>query len=191
MRRERAHSDRAFTLIELFLAAALVAMILIVSISLLSTGWQTSAQSTAQGSVQAEADRLIERLARELKDSSEQSTGWQVGANPSPADQFYGQPVSRISFSRCTGYDPGLEALEWSPVVTYNFVPPFNGQVGRVTRTENNFTVTVCEQVQTFEIVYDADERMVNVTLVVQRNNPLDAGRAVRAAYTTGVRLRN
>jgi len=190
--RPRAHdNDRGFTLLEVFLAAAILAIILVVTMTLWSAGVRTSSRSALQGSVQEEAGRAMERLARELKDSGEQSTGWQVGVDPAPYDQFYGQDVGRISFSRCVGYDAGLELLEWSPVVTWEFVPGAGAQPGTLVRTENGNATPVCSNVNAFTLRYEADRSTVVITLVIQQENPESRGQFVRASYTTTVALRN
>jgi len=184
-------SRAGFTLLEVLLTAALVALILIASVGLLSSGMKTTAQSVTQGSVQEEADRVLERLGRELKDSGVTSTGWEIGINPSPADQFYGQEVTRISFSRCTGYDADMEMLQWGPVVSYQYIAADGAEPGRLVRSENGTTVTVCDNVQDFAACYDADESLMTIRVTVQRENPGSRGHFIRASYTTSVRLRN
>ena len=191
MKRKPFEHNRAFSLLELFLAASILAIILVVSMTLLSTGVNTSSRSALQGSVQEEAGRSVERLARELKDSGEASTGWEVGVDPSPYDQFYNEEVMKISFSRCVGYDAELELLQWSPVVTYEFVPGAGAQPGTLNRTEGGSTTTVCDHVNAFTVRYDPTKSTVVIMLTVQQENPESRGHFVRASYTTTVGLRN
>ena len=99
--------------------------------------------------------------------------------------------MNRISFSRCVGYDPALEMLQWGPVVTYDYEAPVGAEPGKLVRTENGTTVSVCDHVSAFTVCYLPDDSLVSVTLTVEREDPESPEHTIRASYTTSVRLRN
>ena len=144
-----------------------------------------------QGMVQEEARHVVAAIVRELKDSGEECTGWEIGLNPDPPSQYYEQEASRISFSRCIGYDPALEMLQWGPAVTYELDPAVGEEPAKLARTENGVRVGVCDHVGAFTVCYMPDDSLVVITLTVQREDPESRGDLIRASYTTSVRLRN
>ncbi len=182
---------RGFTLLEVMIVAAMVAAILLMSMSMTWLGVQTAARSSAQSSVQGQARNAVEAIARELKDSSENSSGWEIGENPTPYDEFYGQDVGKISFSRCVGYDAELELLQWSVAVTYEFTPPDGDEPGKLTRTINGIRMVVCDRVSAFIVNYSPDAGSCEITVTVSTTDPVDPGLVTRASYSTSQVLRN
>jgi len=75
--------------------------------------------------------------------------------------------------------------------VRYEFIEQVGADPGKLARTENGVTVTVCDNVADFVLQYNPDESLVSFMLTVQRENPESRGQFIRAAYTTSVRLRN
>jgi prepilin-type N-terminal cleavage/methylation domain-containing protein len=184
-------SRKAFSLLEVLLVSVIMAVILAVTINLVRSGLSASSRTVTQGATQEEACRVVDALSRELKDSGEGCTGWAVGLNPSPPSQYYGQDVSRISFSRCIGYDPTLELLQWGPVVTYEYQNAVGDEPGKLARTEGGVRVTVCDHVSQFLVHYMPDNSVVVVTLTVECDDPESPGHTIRASHTRNVRLRN
>jgi Tfp pilus assembly protein PilE len=191
MRESIGKSRRGFTLLEMAVVALTMAVILVTTILLLKAGLGASSRSAAQGMVQEEARRSVERIARELKDSSEESTGWEVGVNPVPYTQYYDNDVSRISFSRCTGYDATHDLLQWGPVVVYEHQPAAGSEPGKLVRLENGARMTVCDHVSEFAVHYQPDDKVMIVSLTVQTPDLESPGHVVRASYSDRVKLRN
>jgi len=191
MRRLRKESRKAFTLLEVLLVSVIAAVILAATINLVRSGIAASSRTVAQGAVQEEVCRVVDALSRELKDAGEECTGWAVGPNPSPPSQYYGQDVSKISFSRCIGYDPALELRQWGPVVTYEHEGAVGDEPGKLTRTEGGVCVVVCDRVSQFLVRYTQDNSVVVVTLTVECDDPESPGHTIRASHTRNVRLRN
>lgn len=191
MRRSGRNSTRAFTLLEVLIASLLLAVMLAVSINLLRAGMSTSSGTVTQGIVQEEARHVVEAFVRELKDAGEVCTGWEVGPNPDPSTQYYGQDVGTISFSRGIGYDPALEMLQWGPVVTYEYEEAVGEEPGKLVRTEGGVRTAVCNYVSDFRVCYEPNDSVVTVTLAVQRLDPDSPDHFVRASYSTSVKLRN
>lgn len=191
MRQVTAKSVKAFSLLELLIASVIMVILIGASFSLLRTGLGASSTTVTQGIVQERARGVVEALAREMKDTGEQCTGWEVGLDPDPVSQHYGQDVSKISFSRCVGYDPALEMLQWGSVVTYEHEPAQGEEPGKLVRTEGGAHVTVCDHVTEFAVCYQPDESAVVITLTVQRESPESRGHFISASYATTVKLRN
>ena len=182
---------KGFTLLEVVLAALIAGAALAVAVTFLRAGMGASSRTMTQGVVQERVRQVVEVMVRELKDTGETCTGWTVGENPNPAGQYYDQDVSVISFSRCVGYDPALEMLQWGPVVTYEYGPPVGEEPGKLVRTENGMRTEVCDHVGAFTARYVQEDSAVTVTLTVERADPENAEHTIRASYTTSVRLRN
>ncbi|HUW58111.1 MAG TPA: hypothetical protein VMZ92_15845 [Planctomycetota bacterium] len=191
MRDVKTKTWKAFTLLEVLLAAVLVGVMLAVGITFLRAGMGASSRTMTQGVVQERVRQVVEVMVRELKDTGETCTGWTVGENPDPADQYYGQDVAVISFSRCVGYDPALELLQWGPVVTYEYEPPVGEEPGKLVRTEDGTRVNVCDNVSAFTVCYVQEDSAMTVTLTVECADPGNAEHTIRVSYTTNVNLRN
>ncbi|KPJ53698.1 MAG: hypothetical protein AMS16_05155 [Planctomycetes bacterium DG_58] len=187
----RVKSGKAFSLLEMLVASLIMVLLVGASINLLRAGLGTSSATVAQGVVQDQARAGAETLARELKDTGVECTGWAVGANPDPVSQYYGQEVNQISFSRCVGYDPALEMLQWGPVVTYQWEPPAGDEPGKLLRTEGGTKIIVCSYVSQFVACYEPDDSVMVITLTVTHPYPGQPGHFVRASYATAVKLRN
>jgi prepilin-type N-terminal cleavage/methylation domain-containing protein len=184
-------TGRGFTLLETLIVATIAAVILGVTMALLQAGLGTSQRSATQGEVQEEARRTVEAIAREMKDSSEASAGWMVGANPSPYAQYYDTDVSVISFSRCVGYDTTRRMMLWGAPISYAFTPPSGSEPGKLTRAENGVQVSACDHVTAFTAHYDPNDRRMILSLTVERPDPNQASYAIRADCVKQVRLRN
>ncbi len=188
----RRTSGKGFGLLELVVVTALAGVILLLTMGLLRTGLGTSSRSATQGTVQEEARRTVESVMRELKDSGESSTGWEIGVMPNPYTQYYDTDVNRIRFSRCIGYDAATDLLLWGPAVTYVHEPPSaGGEPGKLMRIENGVQTRVCDHVTAFTVRYVPDERLIIVSLTVEMPDPESRTHTIRADCTERVRLRN
>jgi prepilin-type N-terminal cleavage/methylation domain-containing protein len=191
MRANRRYARRAFTLLEVMLASAILAVVLALSIHMLLAGVGLNSRCLTQGSAEEEVVRVVEMIKRELKDSGEGCTGWAVGANPNPASQYYSQSVSQVSFSRCIGYDPANDLRQWGPVITYQLQPAQGSEPAKLLKKENNVQVPVCNNVGDFHVRYQPDNALFEVTLTVSLVDPTNRGHTIRASHTEKIRLRN
>jgi hypothetical protein len=166
-------------------------VVFLLTFDVVQSGVKLSSRSAAQGMVQENARQVVETIVREVKGAGEDCTGWEVGVNPDPVDQFYDQEVGRISFSRCVGYDSGLELMEWGPVVTYEFEPAIGDEPGKIVRIENGTRVAVCNNVTTFTVTYDSGSSVLAVSATLQVEDPESPGNMIGASYTGNAKLMN
>ena len=184
-------SEAGFSLIEVLLASALMALIIAVGVHCTLRGMGVNSRCLTQGGVQEVARRTVEAMLREMKDSGESCTGWAIGLNPSPVSEFYDQDVTQVSFSRCIGYDVGLDTLQWGPVVTLSFQPAQGAEPGKVIRTENGVQTIICDRVGDFRACYLSMEGRLELTVTVTSDDPQSPGHVIRASHTGSVKLRN
>ena len=183
--------SKGFSLLEVLLASMFIAMAVGVGVHCLVAGIRVNDRTLTQGMVQELARQSLERMVRELKDSGEGCTGWSVGLNPSPANQYYDQYVTRVSFSRCTGYNTGADMLTWGPVVTLSYQAAQGAEPGKAVRTQNGVQTTICDGVSDFRMKYISVEGSLELTLTVMRRDPESPGHWIRSSHTTSVKLRN
>lgn len=184
-------STRGFTLLELAVVTLIAGVILAATVGLLRAGLGSSSRSATQGLAQEEARRTVEAIARELKDSGESSTGWEVGVSPNPYTQYYDNDVRRVRFSRCVAYDAVNDLRLWGPMVTYEHQPASGAESGKLVRTENGVQMPVCDHVSAFAFRYVPDERLAILSLTVEHVDPGNRDHVIRADCTKRVRLRN
>lgn len=114
-----------FSLLEVSIATVIFAIALSIVWAILHSSMTTVEIGTIQADLQANADAVLEQMARELKDSGITCTGWNL---PTATSTNWS-----ISFSRLTGLsvDPTTYALTrtWGPVITYQVLagPTLNG----------------------------------------------------------------
>jgi len=97
------------TLLEVMIASALLTIIVLVLFSILSSSASTYAWGTVHADLNGQARDLLDRLTRELADSSVSTF-----APSFPKDS------STLTFRRTTGYSAGK--LTYGPPITYSFV---------------------------------------------------------------------
>ena len=180
-----------FTLIEVLLASVLLAAAMGIAVHCLLAGLKVNSRTLTQGTVQEQARQHLDAMVRELKDSGEGCTGWAIGINPNPANQFYNIDVTQVCFSRCTGYDATNDQLLWGPVIKLSFLPPQGAEPGKVVRTESGVQTLVCDNVADFRVHYVSLTGELRLTLTVARWDPVSAGHVVCSSHTTSVKLRN
>lgn len=180
-----------FTLLEVLIASVLLGLVLAVGVHCLMAGMRVDERTMTQGTVQEQTRQTLDKIVRELKDSGEGCTGWAIGLNPSPATQYYDQDVTRISFSRCTGYNAATDLLTWGPVETFSYQPAQGAEPGKVVRTENGVQTMICDGVSDFHMRYVSTEGRLELTLTVVRRDPESPGHTINASHTTSVKLRN
>ncbi|GEM_PF-3934155 len=180
-----------FTLLEVLIASVLIALAVAVGVHALLVGIGVNSRTLTQGTVQEQARQCLEVMVREFKDSGEGCTGWAVGVNPNPADQYYDQDVTQISFSRCTGYDPSADLLEWGPIEAFRYQPAQGAEPGKVVKVAGGGETVICDSASDFRMKYLRDEGSIELTLTVLRADPQSPGHYIRASHTTSVKLRN
>ena len=184
-------NERGFTLIEVLLALVLAALVMGAALTFFLTGIGANSRCLTQGSVLEEARRAVEAMTQEVKDSSESCTGWEIGVDPLPPDQYYDTEVTQVSFSRCIGYDTTLDLPEWGPVVTFGYEPAQGDEPGKIFRMSGGVKTYTCDSVANFYMKYLSGTGQIEVMVAVSRRDPESPDHMICAAHTALVSLRN
>ena len=186
----RMSNRRAFTLMEVVVAAAIMSMVMLFVIGAMSTSLDASNFDMAMTSINKDLRTAADRLTSELRDAGGDEFDNNYVTTHDPVTATVSVPT--VSFRRRTallGEGDGVTAANsvasnWGPVVTYFLQDSANETSGdnddddgdgviderSLMRTENGLTVMVVDNVTNFLVTRDptaqsADELVITITV--------------------------
>jgi prepilin-type N-terminal cleavage/methylation domain-containing protein len=181
---------RAFTLIEVVIAASIMAIVMLFVVGAMNTSLTAANFDMAMTTLNKDLRTSIDRITSELRDGGGDEFDNNYVTTHDPVTATVSAPT--VSFRRRTGLagaEDGLVAgnsvaLNWSPVITYALVDSANETSGdgvdddndgliderSLMRTENGVTVMVVDNVMAFDVTRDptaqsADELVITLVL--------------------------
>ena len=190
------------TLMELLVAVAILAFVIMLTASSLNFSLSAARTTTVTGLARSEAERIVQQIARDIRYSSALSDGWDF-----PSDTAN----TSISFSRCSGWDAENQQKTWGPITTYEW--QIDSDAGEdddgIDNNENGVVdegsiycqrgesarVRIGRNIEKSSLLLwresSEDGDIVTIRISVAKFNPAHPTSIVRGAYQTTVSLRN
>lgn len=187
------------TLVEVIFSSIIMSLVVLLVYLVLHRSTETAGNESLHLSLDERAREVLAEIARDLRESARHT----LSSGDPPAPVPLGQAVADLRFGVNSGYDMTQRKLLFTRIVRYRFVlgpgeipngtdDDGDGLVdeGAVEKTDRfGVTTRICSDVAASGLKFVVSDRLVTVTLVLERR---DAKRTLlRREAVTSVELRN
>lgn len=200
MKTQRMHGPfEGLTLLEVIFASAIMSTIAVMVFLILHRSTDTYSNQSMHLALDERGREILAEIARDLREGGRDT----FSSGTPPVAIVEGQPYGDLRFGVNSGYDMTGRRILFTRVVRYRFVldagESANGMdddgdgladEGFVERTDRHGRTTrLCGDVRSPGLAFVVTDRLVKVTLVLERRDP--KGTLIRRDAVTSVELRN